>query len=781
MPRVSHPVSLQKNYQFDAVRPDAIKPNGQRLQASKNGQARVALSKGYFKRLYERMNRTWKMRSNFVMWSSEKMDRVKNQRTEQFNVRHKKFSARMSSMVGTLKQKGKHLDDRDETFKTLRNDMRLLWDDNTNVGSERDETFKLLQSRLDIELDTLSDEELKNFTDNLVAERDKLESHYFSGTRHGNDIRMLDEMITVALTHKFARSKEMLNTFDMIKNAKLPYQEVDVLNQSTKMLNSIRSEFQTTMGRDDEQVPIQMLRSAVRLGLARTNVNPKELSLMNTRLLNAANTRRKELTNDKNFKGRDPNNPEVREFAPGLRAINRAVREELLLSQFKKSKSRFRDDQAVSRFTRLGKGAAHTVLKTNYQAANPDGQSLKVYKNDDECVLQERTYEDQDGNKVKMLVGFTAPEKLGIDQTSPGYLERSVATSEFDKALGFGVIADTNYAVHKDELGMVMELAKGKPAKDTSNFNSAIQTDRGQVQQKLVQLQVLDLLTGQADRHHSNYFIGVDQKQVSVTGIDSDVCLGPNQINLNGYHKTRGIYLPTLPPVIDSTMKASIDRMTHQDIERIMGGKFSDQAIESAKDRLTTLKIHCRLLEEKGKVIDPKEWGTPKADDLLLDLPRMHDSIQYHQKQILKERQNAEKEMKKCDPIVRRYLRKWKIDPEPMKKLKTPQQRREYIHNAIFRRRRNVKNSDLKKFASYLDRLEDNTQIARVCTSRLDKISELEMSLGQTHIKLKQARKDKNTKLISSCRAELRQIVNGLKNVTQMRLSSYWLQNAPTV
>jgi len=164
------PASLFKSYAPDAAGgPAQAHLGGQQVQAAPNGQPRAALSPNYFERLGGRIARKFSdfcaKRGNLVRaWrAASGDDRVQKQRSVQFNVRHKRFSSCMQSMVTTLKSTNSNLADRDGTLKTLRNDMHLLHRD-----SPRPTEFTLLKTRLDVELSRLSDGGLKDFVDNIT-------------------------------------------------------------------------------------------------------------------------------------------------------------------------------------------------------------------------------------------------------------------------------------------------------------------------------------------------------------------------------------------------------------------------------------------------------------------------------------------------------------------------------------------------------------------------------------------------------------------------------------
>ncbi|MBC8642941.1 hypothetical protein IAG25_39950 [Caballeronia sp. EK] len=176
-----------------------------------------------------------------------------------------------------------------------------------------------------------------------------------------------------------------------------------------------------------------------------------------------------------------------------------------------------------------------------------------------------------------------------------------------------------------------------------------------QLIKKMFDLQLLDAITGQADRHAANYFIDVEGH--AVWGIDNDQCAGelvrhpnyliyaqhgvaeldpelerhPNGVLLkdakdvlkeSAGSAVRGVWLP---PVMDHDQIASIKRLTGDEVESCMRdcGLSGGGEISSAKARLQSLKQHINVLEirqENGhlSIIDPNDWALQTTRDRLI-------------------------------------------------------------------------------------------------------------------------------------------------------------------
>lgn len=119
----------------------------------------------------------------------------------------------------------------------------------------------------------------------------------------------------------------------------------------------------------------------------------------------------------------------------------------------------------------------------------------------------------------------------------------SLASKTVADRLGCGKrIVKYSVGSHQGTFGMFMEKAKGMSAKAYRKDGSKAPPGglsaqqirglaeperkriRGEIQRQLNQLQWLDAISGQLDRHHDNYFVFVDAEthEVSVQGIDND-------------------------------------------------------------------------------------------------------------------------------------------------------------------------------------------------------------------------------------------------------------------
>jgi hypothetical protein len=127
------------------------------------------------------------------------------------------------------------------------------------------------------------------------------------------------------------------------------------------------------------------------------------------------------------------------------------------------------------------------------------------------------------------------------------------------------VIADTKVALltalrsganpAAPQLGLLMERAAGKTAFETDKSILG----RPDVASEVTKLQLLDHLTGQGDRHRSNYFVAIDaNKRAKVTGIDNDQCFGEKatdseDIRFARSSQEQGFRVTLMPPFLWTT------------------------------------------------------------------------------------------------------------------------------------------------------------------------------------------------------------------------------------
>lgn len=277
----------------------------------------------------------------------------------------------------------------------------------------------------------------------------------------------------------------------------------------------------------------------------------------------------------------------------------------------------------------FGAGAMGSVSQVDY--TDEKGQLFKgVFKAEPEQLS------DNDG-------GMSA---LGTSKKAPNLTMRSVAASRINELLGMRVIPRTELAFHEQfGFGQVMALAGGKspltkvkvpienadPQKiaqieavlkaeesrfgpqskvisrqdatgETKHFieeNVSFETDWDNpiLKRELTNLQMMDALIGNVDRHAENYFIDVDAfgNPIGVLGIDNDLTFArdktdPTELAMNQGHMTG------LPPAVDQATAEKFCAVTEDQVRGAVKGLLTAPEIQTLVGRLKV--IQAKLLEK---------------------------------------------------------------------------------------------------------------------------------------------------------------------------------------
>ncbi len=587
---VTQTVSLSKSYapvESKPVEQSESKLSGKSVESSDKGIGRSFHVKTGWDRFRSRVGQTFKRIGDFFC----KKDTEASSRATRFNARHEKFSGKVENLVARL-VKGDLSDVQDpDVLATLRNDVKHMHSDAPWAG-RRD----LLSTRLDVELSKLSDKEIDTIADKLkTADLTRLTD---------KDKTDFTTLVRAVARQQVARGTEMttlLGKIDHEHPSKLDTASelLDQLPVVEKKLSDVLDGFSDSLpgldkGKLKEGLSDVMLGETMSIRLKSGDPSSDKLPGMNRNLLNIGLAVRKQAVKEGTTKGLGYS--DMQKLNPQLRLLSRAVREEFLKSKI----TDFTDSSLKSRLKVLGSGAAHEVTKGTYESGS------RVHKYDDETTLFQR----EDGEHR-----FTAPSHLGLDQSDPRLLERSVVTSKYDEKLGFDVCVKTDFALHHGKLGIVMELAPGR----TANSVMGLDGDPAIAQRELTKLQLLDSLTGQGDRHRGNYMVEYDKNRniTGIKGIDSDFAMGPEPGDPKDVVGKGGIHLTHLPPIVDSDMAKAIRAMTDEDIEEMCGDMFDDDTIKAAKGRLAAVKAHIDELEKNGKIISPDDWGKKDVTETL--------------------------------------------------------------------------------------------------------------------------------------------------------------------
>lgn len=242
--------------------------------------------------------------------------------------------------------------------------------------------------------------------------------------------------------------------------------------------------------------------------------------------------------------------------------------------------------------------------------------------------------------------------------------KRAVATHQIDKLLGTGVTGETKLAqTASGQKGHIMEKAHGKQLGSLSKEERASLYQKPTAKKGLYNLQTLDYVTGELDRHHENIIADPDSGQI--TGIDNETAFSPNSrritakiqkkirkkllelaatakaspypatsalvnqeeppqfkdqyyrsSNIGAYAPFHGVWNMGLPDYMDEAVARNIvDNLTANNVAEVIEDLLSPEAVENVKTNFTNLQRHAsQLLEEHNN--DPtKSKIIPSAPD----------------------------------------------------------------------------------------------------------------------------------------------------------------------
>jgi hypothetical protein len=287
---------------------------------------------------------------------------------------------------------------------------------------------------------------------------------------------------------------------------------------------------------------------------------------------------------------------------------------------------------------KFGAGAMGSVAQVDYK--DEKGELFKgVFKAEPEKMP------DNDGG----MLG------LGTSEESPNFSLRAVAASRLNELLGMKVIPKTELAFHEQfGFGQVMALAGGKSPRtqvkieieeaDEEKIAKIEQvlkeeerkfgpkskvvrskSESGEVKafleetvtyetdwdhpilkRELANLQLMDALIGNIDRHCENYFIQVDAfgNPIGVLGIDNDLTFAqdkndPSEVSFfQGHHAG-------MPPAVDAHTAEKFCAVTEAQVRKTVQGLLNKIEIDTLVVRLKS--IQARLSEKKnGQFVIPR-------------------------------------------------------------------------------------------------------------------------------------------------------------------------------
>ncbi len=200
---------------------------------------------------------------------------------------------------------------------------------------------------------------------------------------------------------------------------------------------------------------------------------------------------------------------------------------------------------------------------------------------------------------------------------APNLIARQVISSRIDQALGLNVLAGEVFSKSWDgqTIGITAKADGNemmKKAKSGDRYRKFDLTDAN-IQRGLSDLQIMDAITGQLDRHMGN--IMIDPQSGKVTGIDNDMAFsieGPN-ITVNNtlrdqFEDTGDGLIYKQTQVHEDTANAILS-MTPDDFRKVLEGAPADpehidqKGIQHAMTRFVAVQNQVKKLKQEGKLI----------------------------------------------------------------------------------------------------------------------------------------------------------------------------------
>lgn len=200
-------------------------------------------------------------------------------------------------------------------------------------------------------------------------------------------------------------------------------------------------------------------------------------------------------------------------------------------------------------------------------------------------------------------------------------ISRSVASCEVSRLIGSNAIASESYARHNQENIGVSAFSSGCSVTEEEGtichqFNFADPN----IQKGLYDLEAVDYLTGQIDRHAGNIFI--DHQTGQVQGIDNDLAFGSKPLSaavqdpaIGGkavgnppyfYHQETADAIEALSP---EQLRETLESVSDPDGNH----RLSKPEIDACVQRLETMKSSITLARAQGRVVQQFDNATFQA------------------------------------------------------------------------------------------------------------------------------------------------------------------------
>jgi hypothetical protein len=269
----------------------------------------------------------------------------------------------------------------------------------------------------------------------------------------------------------------------------------------------------------------------------------------------------------------------------------------------------------------LGGGAINTVYSTVFgddweavwkedQAELLHGDGARLARIAGIGEIGEAKSIERDSGEDKMMEEFTSQKDMNVGS-------RNIAMYRLDQLLGTGVMPRTERAKLKGKAGTVMTRERGTELRDfvenkeEKSAEEILMTPA--IQRGLSNLQLLDAIAGQIDRHAGNIIVTIDEKTgkaIEIRGIDNDFAFG---IRTEADSEVPISHNRGFPEMIDNNTADKILGIEENKVREVLEGLLTKAEIDQTVFRFTSVQNYIKNIKVCQESLDGKgiikEWN----------------------------------------------------------------------------------------------------------------------------------------------------------------------------
>ncbi|QIF02154.1 hypothetical protein [Roseimicrobium sp. ORNL1] len=254
-------------------------------------------------------------------------------------------------------------------------------------------------------------------------------------------------------------------------------------------------------------------------------------------------------------------------------------------------------------------------------------RAIKRYTDLDSALKGQLTTSETIQPLISRPLSHPETQELDLGQQDVHLLTRAVASSSVDRLLGTDVLAQEKFGTdeHGQPVGISVQvdgLGVMGTLPNTNTYFMDVDYSSHNVQKGLYDLEALDYITGQIDRHAGNIFI--DPETGKVHGIDNDLAF-PQMDRGEMVNKQGGPSFPVknLPRYMHEDTARKIESLRPEELRETLSnigyppdgsrGKLTEAEIEGSVKRLQEMQQHVGTLRNEGRVV--KQFNKETYDE----------------------------------------------------------------------------------------------------------------------------------------------------------------------